>query len=68
MVSFYLMVMFVNSFGLTVMHLDAEARSTDFLNQVIFLTVKVNSKNSKGFGRQSIPMTRVSSFVLFMHL
>lgn len=65
---FYLMVTFVNSVGPTVMHLDAEARSIDFLNQVIFLTLKLYLKNSKGFGRQSIPMTRDSSFVLFLHL
>lgn len=57
MVPFYLMVMSVNSAGATVMHFEAEATSADFLNQVVFLTVKVYSVNSKGFGRQSVSIT-----------
>lgn len=64
------MVTFVNSFGATVMHFEAEARSAHFLNQAALLTVKVYLKNSKGFGRQSFSMTWVSSLhpVLFLHL
>lgn len=57
MVAFYLMVTSVNSFGATVMHFEAEARSTHFLNQVVLFTVKAYLKISKGSGRQSFSIT-----------
>lgn len=57
MLAFYLMVTSVNSFGATVMHFEAESSLTHFLNQVVFLTVKVYLKISKGSGRQSFSIT-----------
>lgn len=47
----------VNSFeGATVTHLEAEATSTHFLNQLFFLTVNLYLKNSNGSGRQAFSM------------
>lgn len=62
------MVTSVNSFGVTVTHLEAVSSLTHFLNQDVFLTTTIYLYISKGSGRQSFSMTWISSFVLFLHL
>ena len=65
---FYLMLTSVNSFRTTEMHFEAAASLTDFLNQVVLLTITAYMKISNGSGRQSFSTTRVSPCVLFPHL
>lgn len=58
MQSFYLIVTSGNSFeGATVMHLEAEAMLSHFLNHVLFRKVNVYLNISNGFGRQSFSTT-----------
>ena len=63
----YLIVTSVNSFGVTVMHLDAEV-TTHFLNHVFLFTVKVYFNIWNGLGRQCFLIIWALECVTSLHL